>query len=387
MTGHIFIYGPIGTDKGEISLKNIQNQIDHSASEYELHFRSEGGDVDEGFAIYNYLNELKKQGKKIPRAINESICASIATLIADVADEIIMMEKSQFMIHNPKITQLSQPSDAKNLRAIANRLDGIKTLLIAGYQRRTGLPTEELWELYDNETWLNPSRAVQLGFASAVEPALKAVAKVNINKHSTMEKRYENIFARFLNMFKGQKVKNEMMETLEDGRAIIVLTDTEDWTGKQIMLEDGSPLEPGDYMLAGGKMITVGDNSTITEVKEAEMPENKENETQNTEEDMEKDKKIAELEAQLATLKGEKEAADAKAQAAEARAAKVENRVQTVEKQFLELKEEMSKSFGDTSRPPKGVVVNKFSQFEMKEGDVDPMGEFAMEILKGRNRI
>jgi ATP-dependent protease ClpP protease subunit len=381
MTGHIFIYGPIGTEKGEISLKNIQNQIDPNVNEYELHFRSEGGDVDEGFAIYNYLNELKKKGKKIPRAINESLCASISTLIADVADEIIMMEKSQFMIHNPKITQLAQPSDAKNLRAIANRLDGIKTLLISGYQKRTGLTTDKLWELYDNETWLNPSQAVELGFASAVEPALKAVAKINLTETVKMEKKHANLFDRLVNLFKTVKVENEMAETLEDGRVIVVLTDTEDWTGKQVMLQDGGPLEPGTYTLTTGKTFTVGDQGTITEVKEPEV-QNKEEETKN--EDMEKDKKIAELEAQLAALKSEKETAEANAAKAEAKTVKVENRVKAIEADFLKLKEEMEKSYGDTTPPGKGPV-NKMNVPAIE--NYDPMGEEAMKILKGHNRI
>lgn len=378
MTGHIFIYGPIGTEKGAISLKTIQNQIDPNATEYELHFRSEGGDVDEGFAIYNYLKGL---GKPIPKSIVESQCASIATLIADAADKIVMKEKSQFMIHNPKITELIQPADSKYLRSVANRLDSIKTLLIDGYRKRTGLSNEKLWELYDEETWLNPQQAVELGFADEIEPALKAVAKINLTETVKMEKKHQNLLERLVNLFKTVKVENEMAETLEDGRVIVVLTDTEDWTGKQVMLQDGGPLEPGSYKLTTGKTFTVGDQGTITEVKEPEV-QNKEEETKN--EDMEKDKKIAELEAQIAALKGEKETAEANAAQAVARAAKVENRVKTIESDFLKLKEEMEKSFGDTTPPLKGPV-NKMNVPKVE--DFDPMGEDAMKILRGHNRI
>ena len=384
MTGHIFIYGPIGLGKGEVSLKNIQNQIDPEANEYELHFRSEGGDVDEGFAIRNYLEDLKKQGKKFPKSIVETMCASIATPIADVADRIVMKEKSQFMIHNPKVAELAQPSDSRQLQALANRLDGIKTLLVQDYHKRTGLPIEKLWELYDNETWLTPQQAVELGFADEIEPALRAVAKINLTEK--MEKKHENLLARIVNFFKGTTVKNEMMETLEDGRVVVVLTEDGDWTGKQVMLQDGGPLEAGSYKLTTGKTFTVGPDSTITEVKDPE-PDNgaKEKQTQNNnDEDMEKDKKIAELEAQLAALKGEKEAAEASAAEAQARATKVENRVKAVESDFLKLKEEMTKTFGDTTPPGKGPV-NKMDLPKIE--DYDPMGEEAMKHLKGRNRI
>lgn len=48
MTGHIFIYGGIGSGVGEVSVKNIKAQIDPQASDYVLHILSPGGDVFEG---------------------------------------------------------------------------------------------------------------------------------------------------------------------------------------------------------------------------------------------------------------------------------------------------------------------------------------------------
>jgi len=55
MTGHIFIYGGIGTDKTqrEISFEDVRQQIEANKSEKELivHIVSNGGDVFEGEAI------------------------------------------------------------------------------------------------------------------------------------------------------------------------------------------------------------------------------------------------------------------------------------------------------------------------------------------------
>jgi predicted nucleic acid-binding Zn-ribbon protein len=98
-----------------------------------------------------------------------------------------------------------------------------------------------------------------------------------------------------------------------------------------------------------GKIIVVGENSTITEVKEAPAPEDKNNE--------EMDNKIKELENQLAQAKADKEQAEAKAKTAETEAlqakasvAKIENRMTEFEKKYLKLAEDLGKTVARLSR-------------------------------------
>ena len=96
MTGNIYIYGEIGN---QVTLDTVLKDITPEASEYIVHIISQGGDVFEGYAIYN---AIKNTGKNITVHI-EGVCASIATLIAATGNKIIMNTKSQFMIHNPRI--------------------------------------------------------------------------------------------------------------------------------------------------------------------------------------------------------------------------------------------------------------------------------------------
>ena len=117
---------------------------------------------------------------------------------------------------------------------------------------------EKLWALYDNETWLTADEAKAMGFVDEVVDAIKAVAKVDL-KHYKMKD--QNLWTKIQNLFSLKKFKNEFTETLADGRVIIVMSDDEDWTGKQVIYEDGTPLEPGEYPLADGKVITVGEIS------------------------------------------------------------------------------------------------------------------------------
>lgn len=373
MTGHVFIYGYIGRNQGENSVTTVKNQIDPSAEEYVVHIVSGGGDVFEGYGIYNVL---KNTGKKITVMV-EGVCASIATLIAAAGQEIIMNRTSEFMIHNPQISDLK--GDAKQLRSVADQLDKIKGLLIDVYQKKTGLTNEKLWELYDNETWLTAQEAQKMGFVDDVQDAIKAVASVDL-KQFRMEKT-ENAFTKFFkNLIGLKKFKNEFTETLQDGTVIIVMSDDEDWTGKQVIYEDGSAVPAGNYVLATGKTITVDEQSNITQVSEA-APADKNDE--------EMDNKIKELEAQLAEAKAAKEQAVAAAQAAEAKTAeattKFENRIKVLESDYLKLKEAASVTVGDDEPVNRKGPVFKNTEDPAK--DYDPMGEEVKKYLKGRNRI
>lgn len=381
MTGHIFIYGGIGTGLGEVSLKSVKSQIDNSASDYVVHIVSPGGDVFEGYAIYN---AIKNTGKKITTQV-EGLCASIATLIAFAGDKIVMNKTSEFMIHNPRISDLK--GDAYDLRNVANQLDTIKNLLIevsGARAQRNGKPMskEKLWELYDNETWLTAQQAEQFGFVDEVVDAMKAVAKVDLNSFKMEKSLFKTLVRKFQNLLEVSKIKNEFTETLQDGTVVIVMSEDGAWEGKQVIREDGSPLDPGDYVLASGKTITVGDNSTITTVKEAESPAAKE-------EQNEMDNKIKELEAQLAEAKAAKETAEATAQAAlkeavsaKAETSKFQNRVTNLEKDFLALKEAAGKTLGDDRPLPTGPV---FKNADGSESMYDPMAEFVKRKLKARS--
>lgn len=382
MTGHVFIYGAIGTGAGEVSLKNVKAQIEQnsSATELEVHFFSPGGDVFEGYAIYN---ALVKTGKKRIGHI-EGLCASISTLIAFSCDEIWMDRVAEFMVHNPKISDLK--GDANEIRNAADQLDKIKNILVDVAGQRAArnnkpISKEKLWQLYDNETWLNAQETVLIGFADRVIDAIKAVATIDL-KHIKMEKEKTGLMSMIKNLFSLPKFKNQFTETLADGRVIVVMSDDENWTGKQVVTETGEAIEPGEHALASGKILVVGDGSVIAEVKAAPAPEDKQK-------DEEMDNKIAELETQLAEAKAAKDKAVAEADASKTEAAtqkaavaKIENRMQALEKKYLNLAEEAGKTVGDRTEPSKGPVIKNVEENNVVS---DPMTAFFIKNQKARS--
>jgi ATP-dependent protease ClpP protease subunit len=374
MAGDIFIYGGIGTERGEISSENVRAQIEQNkgAEELVLHIISPGGDVFEGESIYN---ALKNTGKKITTHI-EGTCASIATLIAGAGDRIVMNKTARFMIHNPKVSGMASAADSRMLRSVAEQLDQIKGLLINVWDKKTSIGKEKLWELYDNETWLTAEQAEQMGFIDESVDAIKAVAKVDFTKFQTNMENKNVVSGLIKRITNALKFKNEMTETLEDGRVVVVMSEDGDFAGKQVIFEDGSPVPAGEHKLASGKTLVVDGASTITEVKEAEPVDNSK-----VEQDMEKDKEIENLKAQLAEAQAKAQEAVAQVTTAKAETLKFQNKVTSIEKDFLALKEEALKTVGEKVEVGSGPVFKNTGSVQ----DFDPMGEEARKFYKNRN--
>jgi ATP-dependent protease ClpP protease subunit len=371
VTGHIFIYGEVGK---QVTLDTVLKEITPKTSDYIVHIHSNGGDVFEGYAIYN---ALKNTGKEITVQI-EGVCASIATLIASAGTKIVMNTKSQFMIHNPRISSMS--GESKDLRNVAGQLDKIKNQLISSWVGRTKLSQEQLSQMYDNETWLSPEQALEYGFVDEVSEVLKAVASADIKKFKFMQDK-KSLIGRIEHLINNFFSPKNVTATLADGT--VVQLPEGDPVGGQISYEDGSPVPPGEYPLSpesGGAVIVVGDNSTIAEVREMPM-EDKQDEPEN---DMKLKEENESLKARVAELESALQARNEAAEKAEAKAKTFENKLNV---ELKAVQDELSKikntTAGDDTPPAKGTkpVITAGAPV------YDPMGEEVFKILKSSNRI
>jgi ATP-dependent protease ClpP protease subunit len=362
MTGHIYVYGEVGK---QVTLDTVLKEISPKNDSYIVHIHSPGGDVFEGYAIYN---AIKNTGKNITVQI-EGVCASIATLIAAAGSKIIMNAKSQFMVHNPKITSVS--GDHKDLRNVAAQLERIKTQLIESWLGRTSLTVQQLSDMYDNETWLTPEQAKDLGFVDEVQEVLKAVASADFKyyKHMEDKKTILTSIRKLFNQLFDEEPKN-MTDTLSDGKVIVIQAEDGDWKGKKVTFEDGSALPAGEHTLASGRVITVDESGTIASVKEPEAKT--EEEPENTE-DMKVKEENEQLKARIKELESALEAQSNTAAKAEAKAKSFENKLNI---ELPTLKAEIDKlkntTVGDTTPPAKATKL----PFEGQPQGKDPLAEF-----------
>jgi ATP-dependent Clp protease protease subunit len=132
-----------------------------------VHINSYGGEVAEGLAIYN---SLKNHPAKVV-TICDGFACSAASVVFMAGDERIMNNASLLMIHN---AWMYTAGNADQLRKDADDLDTITQASINAYMERVEIDEDGLKELLDNETWILPADALEMGFATSIINASSA---------------------------------------------------------------------------------------------------------------------------------------------------------------------------------------------------------------------
>ena len=131
------------------------------AKTIKVKIHSEGGSVFAGLAIYNALKEHSATiGVKI-----DALAASIASVIAMAGDTVEMPRNAFIMIHNPWTYAIGEEKDMVKAAEILGKLKGS---LIGVYNDKTGIDTEDLSVMMNEETWLTAEESIKYGFADTI---------------------------------------------------------------------------------------------------------------------------------------------------------------------------------------------------------------------------
>ncbi len=147
--------------------------------EINLSIHSPGGDVLDGWAIYN---SLKNNKAKITARV-EGLAASMASVILMAADTVEIPENAYIMIHNPWGLAVG---DAEEMRDTADLLDKLGNGLVNAYSERTGNDEDEIREMMSAETWMDGKEAVERGFADKLIGAVALSARAFDNRKFKM---------------------------------------------------------------------------------------------------------------------------------------------------------------------------------------------------------
>lgn len=278
MKATIYITGEIGV---ETTLLDVVKQVKQNPSATELFVKidSIGGFVEDGQDIYNYLKNLDK---KITTYTTKAY--SIASMIFMAGDERIIPENAQdaLMIHLP---WMEAQGNHSQIQEYLKGLKNVEDELVNFYSESIGIDENTIHSLLANETFLNAEEAKNLGFATSLQPAQLAVAKLHNEKEKeTLMNKVMNKLDNILNVLKGKKVKAELV--IQDATGIDLVFPNLESTDEPFiddeMMVDGQNAE-GEYLLPDGKKITA-ENGIVTqiEIPTDEAPEG--DETEQTEE-------------------------------------------------------------------------------------------------------
>jgi ATP-dependent Clp endopeptidase proteolytic subunit ClpP len=248
-------------------IKNIPND-----TSVLLRINSPGGSVIDGLAIYDAINRMPQ---KVTSRI-EGIAASMASVIALAADEVIMSENSLYMIHNVGGGVVGGSDD---LRKAAELMDKMGDRLVNIYVSKTGQSEEQIRSWMDEETWFSSIEAQEAGFINLVEEPIKMAAKFDIKKYDYKNKVLVE------NLFNNQKKENQMEKEFENLKSFISEMFNKTAEAKEVKILDNKEVS--------SKMSAI--EESIEESSKAIVELNGSI--------VEKDGYIATLEAEIATFK------------------------------------------------------------------------------------
>lgn len=268
MVGIININGVIGSD---VMLTDVISQVksQQEATSLIVNINSEGGNVDEGFNIYNYIKSLGLPVK----TIGSGVVASIATVIFMAGSKREIKKGTIFMIHYPMIEQLTNVTSEK-LDSYSKELKRYEKILVDFYVETTGLEKEAIEPMLNNETFLEYKDLYNLGFVTDKTPIkVQAISNINNNsKTKTMDSKKEReVGSKILDMVKNFLGKTEIKDKvlLDANQNEVVFPDVAEEDAISVGDEATINGEPaiGEVVLADGRTVTF-EAGVVTEISD-----------------------------------------------------------------------------------------------------------------------
>ena len=310
-----------GIDNGVTfqTIDDFLSSISEDDKTIDIHIHCRGGNVIEGWAIYD---ALRHSGKEISATIDGE-CSSMATIVLLSApkERRKAYTNAHFCIHNPSATTYnldwSESLTADNIEKGAARLSKQAEQLRAEqdrildlYVERTGTDRETLQAVMDKDVIYGMDKAIELGFISEILPPITAkrqTPKTQNNMHNDKEEVQvkRGILDRIL--------AKAGFKALEDVKIVDMVVTAADGSELTIERESGDPQvgdsasPDGSFVMEDGTTIVVSDG-VITEII---PPVSGDEETEALREENER------LKSEIASLKEQLGISDAKAKTEE----------------------------------------------------------------------
>lgn len=283
----------------------------------EVRLHCDGGDVIEGWGIYD---KLRSTGKEITTIV-EGNAASMATVIMMAApkERRKAYSSAQILVHNPWICPYSfdYSMTADELRKAADDLQAQQDKILNLYVERCECDREEMQALMNENKYIDTTRAKELGLiGEIIAPAsasAKKGAKFNNKKNIKMAKEEKKVEVKASII---DKVLAKLgIKSLDEFEVKGMDLSTADGQTLTIEREEGEPQvgdkasPDGEFKMPDGSTIVVSEG-VITDIKKDSDPAAS---AEGDDKVAELEQKVAELETEVDELKEQLEAANAKA--------------------------------------------------------------------------
>lgn len=155
----LLLYAEIGM--WGVTAEDVAYALDGYNGDLHVRINSPGGDVFDGYAIYNMLAMLDGT----VTVTVEGLAASAASFIAMAGDQIRVQLASQMMIHDASGLCIG---NAAEMHSFGTVLDSISDTIAAVYANRAGGDPATWRDTMRAETWYGPQEAVDAKLADSI---------------------------------------------------------------------------------------------------------------------------------------------------------------------------------------------------------------------------
>ena len=226
-----YIYGAIVDEKypdfwtGEESKIDIdpiefKEELDtiNGITDLNIYINSPGGSVFASSTMVSMLNRIKSERNITIHGFIDGLCASAATYLLMVADDINVYKNSIMMIHKPMTYSLGNANDLQKDIDTLNTLEN--DVMIPMYMNKALVDEEEIKTLIGNETWFNANEKSDKFIANYFKVNLLDTSKEVTACSSNLFKNYKNIPTSIIVGNQEKPKQQEIVEKIESNEVI-----------------------------------------------------------------------------------------------------------------------------------------------------------------------
>ena len=157
----ITMRGGIGEFDNHISADDFIEALNQHEGDVTIHLDSPGGSVTDGLAIYNAI--VNYAG--VTTVHIDTLCASIATVVACAADKVVINSNGKYMIHRAWTVAMGNCSDFRSMAEIMEMMD---MDIAETYAMKAGGSVEDWLNKMDKETWYDAEAALEAGLVDEI---------------------------------------------------------------------------------------------------------------------------------------------------------------------------------------------------------------------------
>lgn len=164
--GEFTYFGPVVEKRVHEFIDTLDTwSRNHVGADITILINSQGGVVIDGFALYDFIQELKQRGHYITTK-GLGLQASMGGILMQAGDNRVMTKHSWMMLHEVQGVADGSFSDMKNVIDFNRRLQEQGLDILA---ERSTLTKTKLRNRWKEDMWLDASDALKLGFIDSIQ--------------------------------------------------------------------------------------------------------------------------------------------------------------------------------------------------------------------------